>query len=364
MSGQVELAKLLFAQSWEDPRSDRKALAIKPGSRIVTITSGACNTLSFLLDGPAEIVAVDINPAQTYLAELKIATMRVLDHSEFRKFLGADESSERWNTYTRIRTKLSPEARTFWDAKEGWIKAGLLSQGKYESFISGFRFFLRLLQGNKRIDGLFNQSSISAQRDYFDKIWNTRRWRAIFQLFFNKRVLARRGLDAQYFKFDDGSRSFAESFFRRTRHSMREIPSDTNYFLSSYLLGSYLPGACPEYLLPKEFEIIKSRLSRVSLVTADLKKWLATQPDRSIDGFSLSNICELMDDRDTRELFSQVARTGKIGARICFRNLMVPRGVPTELNSRIRRNDSLSAELLNEDRSFVYGKVDAMEIIG
>jgi hypothetical protein len=57
----------------------------------------------------------------------------------------------------------------------------------------------------------------------------------LFQLLFNKRVLSRRGLSADYFRFDDGAASFAESFFQRARRALRDIPIATNYFLAQYL---------------------------------------------------------------------------------------------------------------------------------
>jgi S-adenosylmethionine-diacylglycerol 3-amino-3-carboxypropyl transferase len=60
---QVQFSKLLFGHSWEDPASDRAALRIKRGDTLLTITSGGCNTLTLLLEDPACVHAVDINPA-------------------------------------------------------------------------------------------------------------------------------------------------------------------------------------------------------------------------------------------------------------------------------------------------------------
>jgi S-adenosylmethionine:diacylglycerol 3-amino-3-carboxypropyl transferase len=40
---QVELFDLLFGMNWEDPESDRRALAIQPGETVTTISSGGCN---------------------------------------------------------------------------------------------------------------------------------------------------------------------------------------------------------------------------------------------------------------------------------------------------------------------------------
>jgi S-adenosylmethionine-diacylglycerol 3-amino-3-carboxypropyl transferase len=61
---QVELFDLLFGMSWEDPASDRRALAVQPGETLFTVTSGACNTLTLLLEDPGKVYAVDINPTQ------------------------------------------------------------------------------------------------------------------------------------------------------------------------------------------------------------------------------------------------------------------------------------------------------------
>ena len=72
---QIELYKLIFTLNWEDPESDLKALKINSGESMMTITSGACNTLSFLLADPQSIHAVDINSSQSYVLELKMAAI-------------------------------------------------------------------------------------------------------------------------------------------------------------------------------------------------------------------------------------------------------------------------------------------------
>ena len=73
---QVELFKLVFTHNWEDPESDQAALRIKSNDVVQAITSGGCNVLGFLLFDPKEIYSVDINPAQSYMLELKIEAIR------------------------------------------------------------------------------------------------------------------------------------------------------------------------------------------------------------------------------------------------------------------------------------------------
>jgi S-adenosylmethionine-diacylglycerol 3-amino-3-carboxypropyl transferase len=45
------------------------------------------------------------------------------------------------------------------------------------------------VQGRKRIEGLFASHTLEDQQHYFDTMWDTRRWRSIFKIFFNKKVL-------------------------------------------------------------------------------------------------------------------------------------------------------------------------------
>ena len=55
--------------------------------------------------------------------------------------------------------------------------------------------------------------------------------------------------------------------------------------------------------------------------------------------------------------------SAKPGARIIFRNLMIPREVPADLQDKIKKDESLSKQIQFEDRSFVYGKVAAYSVL-
>jgi S-adenosylmethionine-diacylglycerol 3-amino-3-carboxypropyl transferase len=360
---QVELSQLLFGMSWEDPASDREALRIQPGETLVTIGSGGCNSLTLLLENPGKLYAIDINPSQSYLLELKRAAIRRLDYQELRAFLGLEPAENRLDTFAKLRNDLSEGAIQYWTSGAETVKLGVVYQGRYESFIQKFGKVLALVQGKKRIEGFFQCGSLEEQRRYFEERWNTMQWRLLFQLAFNKRMLAKRGLTADYFQFDDGSSSFAESFFRRSKHAMCEIPIQTNYFLAQYLRGRYWgEDLVPAYLRRENLPVVRDRLDRIEIVTADAQGWLGRQKEDSIDAFSLSNICELMSQPEAARLFQEVARTARTGARVCFRNLIVPREVPAELKSTIQLQEDLSARLLAKDRSFVYSRVQAFVV--
>lgn len=361
---QVELFKLIFTSNWEDPEMDRMALKINPGDTMMTITSGGCNTLGFLLQDPALIYAVDINPTQSFLLELKIAAMKFLAYDHFIGFTGLRPMDTRTGTYNLLKDKISKEAAEFWDDNQTFIKKGFLMSGRYERFVKFVGNFVRLIEGNRRVNELFIERNPDDQKAFCKREWDTRRTRFIFNLFFNKNILARRGLKADYFTFDDGSNTFAESFYKKFMKVITDVPTTDNYFLHLYLKGGYKSLLeVPDYLMEKNFLSIKSRVDRIKIVTKDAKTWLSEMPSDTLDCFSLSNICELMSLDDTHKLFSEVVRTARRNSRICFRNLIIPREVPENFSTKIVKDHVLSDMIFSIDRSFVYSKVAAYRVI-
>ncbi len=361
--GQVQLSKLIFTHNWEDPAIDEKALNFKKGNVVFAITSGGCNTLGFLRFDPSKIYCLDINAAQNHLMELKKAAFKELDYSTMAGFFGLKKIANRHSIFMSLKNNLSADALNFWNSNNRIIERGVIMNGRYEKFIKVAGAFIRMLQGRKKVNDLFKLQSVEEQVKFFNEKWDNKRWRWIFNIAFNKKRLAKKGLVSNYFHFDDGSSSFSESFYKRASHMMKDIPLKSNYFTALYYLGHYLDDqAIPEYLKPENFELIKKNIEKVTPVTADCKYWLEQQPDNTFDAFALSNICELMDENDTYKLFDEVLRTGKPGAKIIFRNLMIPREVPEILRAKIVKSEELSIELQKSDRSFVYGKVAAYSI--
>tara|TARA_R110002167_G_scaffold222295_2_gene427219 strand:- start:1596 stop:2711 length:1116 start_codon:yes stop_codon:yes gene_type:complete len=360
---QIQLTKLVFSQNWEDPICDHTALKIKADDVVMAITSGGCNVLGFLEFGPKEIHSIDINAAQSFLLELKICAIKYLTFDEFLGFSGLKECRNRMVLFEKFLPHLGLDARHFWIKNRKLLKKGFLMNGKYDRFVKFAGKFLKILQGKNRIDRLFEDKSLGSQKEYYDKTWSTRRYRAIYKLLFNKYVLARKGLSADYFHFDDGSSSFAESFYNRAKNAFRDMPIKNNYFLSLYVRGKYANlEEVPEYMKETPFNIIKPRLDRIHIHTMEAQNWIDKMEDNSIDCFALSNICELMSESESERLFKSVYRTARPGARMIFRNLMIPREVPKSLHHLIVKDQILTAHLQKTDRSFVYGKVAAYTI--
>jgi S-adenosylmethionine-diacylglycerol 3-amino-3-carboxypropyl transferase len=356
--------ELLFAQCWEDPRMDSEALQPKPGDVILSVTSGGCNTLALSLLNPARILAIDLNPTQSCLLELKIAGVKTLNYEEYLELLGVHPSDHRAELYKRCRSGLSAYACRFWDSHTGMLEKGLLRSGRYERYLEGFRRLLILIQGRKRIRRLFELRSCREQRRFYDDQWNRWLWRLFFRVFFSRSVLGRAGLDPAFFTYVEGIDDFGQHFLSRARHALVDLPVCDNYFLSQICLGRYLtPNTIPDYLIPGNYEALRRGVERIEVITGELGSFLNEQPDNSVDAFNLSNVFEWVSPEVFERLLREIHRVGRPGARLCYRNLLVRRRHPTSLSGHFESNEKLAARLLEADRSFVYSNFEVATVV-
>lgn len=104
----VHGGNLVYNTCWEDPRLDRAMMRLGASSRVVMITSAGCNALDYLLDGPAQIQAVDMNPRQNALLELKKAMIRCCDVEEIFQTFGHGTHPDMRGLLDRLLGELPP----------------------------------------------------------------------------------------------------------------------------------------------------------------------------------------------------------------------------------------------------------------
>ncbi len=104
---------LVYNATWEDPRIDRELLKLEPDSEVVAITSAGCNILDMLLDGPSRIHAVDLNPRQNHVLELKMALLAAGDFDDLFQFFGIGSHPRRRQILTSLAGRMTPEAASY-----------------------------------------------------------------------------------------------------------------------------------------------------------------------------------------------------------------------------------------------------------
>jgi len=78
----------IYAFNWEDPRVDHHLLNIGHDDVILAITSAGDNILDYLQKSPRRVHAVDLNPNQNHLLELKVASFSALGYEDVWKIFG------------------------------------------------------------------------------------------------------------------------------------------------------------------------------------------------------------------------------------------------------------------------------------
>ena len=138
-----------YANCWEDADLLLEGLKPRIGARVLSIGSAGDNSFSFLAHEPELVVAVDINPIQLKLTELKKAAIKVLEHSEFLEFIGFSESKNRLELFTKVLSELSSETADFWKKRTDEIEKGLIFAGKFERYFNAFAYkILPLIHSN------------------------------------------------------------------------------------------------------------------------------------------------------------------------------------------------------------------------
>jgi len=349
--------RLAYAQCWEDPGVLRQALRVGPDDDVLSICGAGDNAFALLLDAPRSITCVDHSAAQLALAELKLEAARQLPVHSFRSALGLDALGRRVWFYHHLRPSLGPRARAFFDDHEGHIRAGLLGAGGFERGLQRFREqVLSRIHPPDRIDRMLSLDDVRQQGALYAAEWDTLRWRGLFRVAFDRRLMARRGRASG--ALDALGDSVPATMHARAARILCTLPAASNFFLQWYLRGHYPdPELGPPYLTTAGHAAMQERGGRVRFLLGGLLDVLRGCPDDAFSAFNLSNIFEYMDEEETRVLLTEIARVGRPGARLCYWNLLVPRHRPESMAHRLERDVGLAAALLEQDRAFAYGAV-------
>ncbi len=364
--------QLVYPQIWEDPVVDLAALELRASDRIIAIASGGCNVLSYLTAGPAEIVAVDLNGAHIALLNLKLRALAALpDHAAFFEFFGRADRRENVAVYQNVlRPGLDEATRAYWDGR------GLDGRRRIEAFARGFyrhgllgRFIgaghaVARLYGT-RFDALLAARSLDEQRAIFERDiaplfdkrlvrWLTRRPSALYGL----------GIPpAQYRALAaDGADGVTEVLKRRVQRLACDFPVDENYFAWQAFGRAYAradAASLPPYLQRAHFETVRDGATQVRPHHGSFTDRLRSERDRSLDAYVLLDAQDWMNDATLTELWREIRRTSRSGARVIFRTAaderLLPGRVPDDILSDFQYEAARAKDLGSRDRSSIYG---------
>lgn len=343
-----------YANCWEDADILYTALQPASGKRMLSIGSAGDNAFA-LLAGGAEVVAVDLSPAQLACIELRRAAFRNLDHAEVLKFFGVRPSEDRWSTWLRLRNDLPAASQAFWDTRADSVRNGFIHDGKFEKYFGKFRtYMLPLIHRRSTTQQWFVAKTRDERKTFYNLRWNNWRWRLLFRVFFSRFVMGRLGRDPEFFRYVEGS--VGERILARTEYALTELSTHDNPYLTYILSGNY-GDAFPRYLRPENFESVRAGLERLHVIQGSIDDVAATwsdRPDGGFDGYNLSDIFEYMSPELSCRVYERLLNAARPGARLAYWNMLVPRSAPTELSDRVNALTELSRSLFLQDKAWFY----------
>lgn len=361
--------RLVYTQIWEDPVADLAALQLPLGSTMVTISSGGCNALSYLMARPAQVYAVDLNEVHLALLKLKLAGICAFSrYEDFWQFFGAAASPANAALYReKLRPLLDCKARAYWD------KRGLLGRPRHAYFTDGFYRhgmlgrFIGLAHLAGRLFGidpavLLNSRPDSPERgealDRLDRLFHSQLARSVMA---TPALLSSLGIPPRQ-RARLGDAPLNDVLYRRLLRLIDGHPSETNYFAWQALHRGYRgPGdrCLPPYLQRSQYERMRNGGGLIIPVHADLRQFLESLPAREVDAVILLDSQDWMGADEIRALWNAIDRAGSDDVHVIFRtageNSPLEDREFADLREVWRRDEERSAIGFALDRSGIYG---------
>jgi S-adenosylmethionine-diacylglycerol 3-amino-3-carboxypropyl transferase len=368
----VWFQRLVYNQIWEDPVVDLEALRIEKKSRVLAISSGGCNILNYLLADPAEIIAVDLNPAHLALTRLKLAAVRHLpDHATFYRLFGSGADPEAYRIYRGyLQPHLDDDTRAFWEGRTPFGKRrlsyfadGLYRHGMMGRFIGFLHVLARMTGGDPK--RMLEATSIEEQVRLFEE------W--IAPAFNSRAIKALCGLPAMLYslgippaQFDalrhDAEGDLAQLYLQRLRRLACEFPLEENYFAWQAFgrrYGVSAQGPMPDYLRERSFVTLAERVERIRTELASVTDFLNGEPAKSMDRYVLLDAQDWMTSGQLGRLWHEIDRTARPGARVIFRTAgrasPLEQALPSALLENWHAEREFAESLFHRDRSAIYG---------
>jgi betaine lipid synthase len=182
----------IYAFTWEDSRVDEHLLKLGPDDVVLAITSAGDNILSYARQQPARIHAIDLNPTQNHLLELKVASYSAaLPYEDFWKIFGDGQHEDfRSILVSKLSPHLSSRAFQYWfDNAHIFTNTkgrGLYDTGGSKHAIRIFRWISHLFGCRRAVEAVLAAKTLNEQRE----IWRQKLRPALLSWMVNKFVIS------------------------------------------------------------------------------------------------------------------------------------------------------------------------------
>jgi S-adenosylmethionine-diacylglycerol 3-amino-3-carboxypropyl transferase len=369
----------VYNQIWEDPRVDLQALELDEKSRILTISSGGCNALNYLVENPERVTAVDLNRHHIYLLNLKIAALEFLPkHEDFFAFFGYGKSADNVENYQKfIAPNLDEETRDFWESNsfigkishgkriDFFRKGGLYEHSRNGYFLRFFHKFSRLL--GCKPEELLKAKTPEEQAQLYEKYIAPFFDSALIKTI-GKMPVTMFGLGIPPQQYDELKKDLADGgsvidvYKERAKRLAVQYPIYENYFAWQAFARKYDTEnrqAVPEYLKEENYAALKKNAAKIRTEIGSITDEIKRQPADAFNRFVFLDAQDWMNAETMTDLWSAIAEKGEKGSRIIFRTAgassPIEKNLPADLRAKFIYEEDFSRKLFKQDRASIYG---------
>ena len=365
----VHTKNLVYNTCWEDPRCDRELLDFQEDSNVVMITSAGCNALDYLLDLPAQINCIDVNPRQNALLRLKLSTFYNTDFDTLFKLFGTGSDSKADAVYfDALRTYLPDYAQKFWDNNLHFFNGKGLRKSFYHYGTSGTFAWManKYLKTRKKLYGsiheMFETQDLAEQSKIYEEI-EPKLGNKLVAWFVNRHLtMSLLGVPrSQQELFIDEYKQGALGYVKECLGKVfTQLPTTDNYFWRLYIYGNYTKECCPSYLKEENFKTIKDNTERVRTHTTTISNFLKENPGTYShyvlldhqDWLAANNIPAL------EEEWEQILKNSQSGTKILLRSAAKEVDFfPQFVLDAVDFEKDITAKTHKEDRVGTYASV-------
>ncbi|MEE4377942.1 MAG: BtaA family protein [Candidatus Competibacteraceae bacterium] len=365
---------LIYNVCWEDPRIDRQILSLNRDSKAVVLTSAGCNTLDYLLEQPAEIHAVDVNPRQNALLHLKLALIEQGNFENLFTMFGEGSHQGFRSVYASVRKQLPDYAQLFWDEKIRYFDSNNKKQSFYYHGTSGAvawtlkRYLLRSKTLRQHIFDFLDAQTLAEQKEIYQQIepalWNRfTSWVVKQPLTLAMLGVPRPQIQLINRQHPGGVLGYVGD---KLRHVLTEVLIRDNYFWRVYLTGYYTQTCCPNYLKMENFSALRENIAKIHTHNSTVSQFLKNHPGEYSHFVLLDHQDWLAwhDPAALREEWELILRNSRPGSRILLRSAAMDINfLPEPVKPKLQFFPELTERLHQEDRVGTYGSLHLAEVL-
>ncbi|MDC6270890.1 DUF3419 family protein [Acetobacter pasteurianus] len=266
----------IYAFTWEDPREDHNILKFSSNDTVLAITSAGDNILSYatLPDPPRRIHAVDLNPCQGHLLELKLACFRALPQEQVWKMFGEGCINNFQDILlNNLAPHMSSQAFQYWMDKgpTAFSGKGLYDTGSTRWALRLGRLIFKICGATKYVEAMCRATTLEEQK----QLWHNHIKPAMFNpivgsLLIGNPIFLWKALGVPV----NQANMMGPSVIKYVMDTLeplieRSLISSDNYFYYLCLMGTYIKTNCPDYLTTKGYKRLTGEKSSNGEVPID-----------------------------------------------------------------------------------------------